>query len=199
MRLLIIAALGLVALTGLAFVTSTTVVAQEGAEAAEYVGSDACKKCHFKQHRYWKKTSLFTALETLKASEDAARAEKMKAAGLDPAKDYSTDATCLACHTTGYGKKGGFPEKDATAEQIEDLGMVGCESCHGPGSLYVKHKTEALEKDKESKFDFDGLSKYGLVKPNADNCATCHNEKNPVHPGDFDFEANKGVHEKKKK
>lgn len=196
MRLLIVAGLGLAALTGLAF-TSSTSVAQEGAETAEYIGSDGCKKCHFKQHRYWKKTGLAKSLDTLKPTEDAALAEKMKAKGLDPAKDYTKDATCLACHTTGYDKKGGFPKADATAEQIEALGHVGCESCHGPGSLYVKHKTEKLDADKDAKFTFDDMAKLGLVKPDAANCATCHNEKNPMHPGDFDYEKNKAVHEKK--
>ena len=61
----------------------------------------------------WKKTKLFKSLETLKPTAEADKAlfDAKKAAGLDPAKDYSTDAACLKCHVTGYGKDGGYPEK----------------------------------------------------------------------------------------
>jgi hypothetical protein len=42
--------------------------------------------------------------------------ERKKAAGLDPAKDYTKDQECLPCHTVGYGKPGGYvdPKKTPT-------------------------------------------------------------------------------------
>ena len=171
-------------------------------DAPTYVGSDACKKCHFKEHRYWKKSTKFDALDSLKptADDNADLLAKKKAAGLDPAKDYSTDKTCLPCHSTGYGKTGGFPE-DATGDLVEAMGQIGCEACHGPGSKYVEHKTKELEANKDAKFTFEGMAPMGLVEPNAELCATCHNEKNPAQPAEaFDYEARKGdVHSKKKK
>ena len=170
-------------------------------DAPTYVGSDACKKCHFKEHRYWKKTSKFDAVATLKPTteaDDAALFAKKTAAKLDPAKDYSTDATCLACHTTGYGKMGGFPA-DGKGDLATSMAQVGCESCHGPGSKYVAHKTAELEANKDAKFTFEGLKGFGLVQPNAEVCATCHNDKNPANPAEaFDFEKTKVlVHSKK--
>jgi hypothetical protein len=175
-------------------------------DEATYVGSDACKKCHFKQHRYWKKTKLKTSMDRLKATPETEKElfDAKKKAGLDPAKDYTTDAKCLACHTTGYGKKGGYPKdaaKDDAAKALAaSMGEVGCEACHGAGSKYSKHKTDTLAKDKEAKFTFDGLAKYGLTQPDKDNCATCHNDKNPTDAGDFKYDDKKGeVHSKKKK
>jgi hypothetical protein len=44
---------------------------------------------------------------------------------------------CYYCHTTGYGKPGGFisPEKTPYLEN------AGCEVCHGPGEFHVKTKS----------------------------------------------------------
>ncbi len=201
MRLLIAAGSFLIAMmfTPL-LVPDGAVQAQEG--AATYVGSDACKKCHFKQHRYWKKTSKYKALESLEptAEDNADLFAKKKAAGLDPAKDYSTDKTCLACHTTGFGKKGGYPE-DGAGDAAEAMGQVGCEACHGAGSKYVEHKKKELEANKEAKFTFENLAPFGIVDPSKEVCAGCHNDKNPTNPKEaFDFDARKGeVHSKKKK
>jgi hypothetical protein len=200
MRLLITAGSLLAALMFVPLLV-TDGVAQE--TEAEYVGADSCKKCHFKEHRYWKKTGKYDAVASLKATAEADDAElfaRKKAAGLDPAKDYSTDKTCLPCHTTGYGKKGGYPES-GEGDAAEAMARVGCESCHGPGSLYVEHKTKEMAANKDAKFTFEGMAKLGLIKPDADNCATCHNDKNPAQPADpFDFDdAKTKVHSKQKK
>jgi cytochrome c554/c'-like protein len=174
----------------------------------EYVGDKTCKSCHFKQHRAWKKTGLAKAVDTLKPTaeaDDKALFDRKAAAKLDPTKDYSADATCLACHTTGYGKPGGYPADPAATDEAKALaelmGKVSCESCHGPGSLYSKHKEEKQKEDKKAKFTFEGLAKLGLVKPDDTNCATCHNDQGPTHASStFDFEKDKAkTHPKKKK
>jgi hypothetical protein len=179
--------------------------AQEEAAKPEYVGSDTCKKCHFKEHRYWKKTVKSDTLKPLRpvtAEENKDLFDKRTAAKLDPAKDYSTDTACLPCHTIGFGLPGGYPaDGKADADTMEKLGQVGCESCHGPGSLYVKHKTDEIAKDKNAKFTFEQMAEFGLIHPSADNCATCHNGKGPTAPAEpFDYEKLKDmVHSKPKK
>jgi hypothetical protein len=44
---------------------------------------------------------------------------------------------CYYCHTTGYGKPGGF----ISPQKTPHLKNAGCEVCHGPGELHVKTKS----------------------------------------------------------
>ena len=158
-------------------------VAQE--DAPTYVGSDACKKCHFKQHRSWKKTVHAKALQSLKPG---VKVEEKMAAGLDGEKDYTTDPSCLECHVTGYAKPGGYPAyradwSDDEIKLAKNNAGVGCESCHGPGSLYSPYKKEN-EQYKRAEIEKLGLN----WRLQAENCTRCHNQKSPTYK-EFDFEA----------
>ena len=86
--------------------------------AAKYVGSGACRTCHAAEYDTWSKSGHGRALASLEA------------------KGKSGDSECLACHTTGFGRPGGFPA-DARAPDHADLASVGCESCHGPAGDHV--------------------------------------------------------------
>lgn len=174
-----------------------------------YVGlkKGQCAKCHFNVVKAWKETHLAKSLETLKPvteKEDKARFDKLKGAGLDPSKDYSTDPKCLKCHTTGYGKEGGYPEKTAEADKalLEAMGAVSCEVCHGPASGWAAFKNEERKKDPARVFTKEELAKAGLVPPTAETCRACHNETAPIKPDvPFDFEKMKArvhPHEAKK-
>jgi hypothetical protein len=81
-----------------------------------YKGATACSACHFKQYMAWKKT---------KHSTDAFA--KL------PAK-YKADASCLACHSTGFGAASGFKDEAST----KGLAGTTCEACHGPGSKHIE-------------------------------------------------------------
>lgn len=173
----------------------TAVLAAAGtgvvAEDHEYTGSKKCKLCHLKEWKSWSETKMANAFELLKPGE---RADKKKAAGLDPQKDYTTDATCLRCHTTGYGKPGGYVDAASTA----DLAGVGCEMCHGAGGTYTKDGYMTLKNNQFKKAD---LVAVGLSDPiTQKQCAVCHNTDSPFVGDDyvFDFEARKsqGTHEK---
>jgi len=85
---------------------------------ADYVGSDACQTCHASEFETWKASPHGHSIDSL--------AKKSKA----------DDPDCLVCHTTAYGKTGGFPP-DAPIAEHPDLARVGCESCHGPGGDHV--------------------------------------------------------------
>jgi len=86
-----------------------------------YVGSDVCQKCHEKEYdsfmKYAKKSKSYESIERVKKGLTA---EEIRG--------------CYACHTTGYGKPGGF----VSVEKTPHLKNAGCEVCHGPGELHVK-------------------------------------------------------------
>src|SRR6185312_9998287 len=48
------------------------------------------------------------------------------------------DGECIVCHTVGFGYKSGFTD----AIKTPHLENVGCESCHGPGSLHAKNPND---------------------------------------------------------
>jgi len=121
-------------------------------EGQSYTGSKQCSSCHFKQYMSWKKSKHATdAFGKL-------------------AEKYKTDATCLPCHTTGYGQATGF--KDAAT--TPNLAGTTCEACHGPGSEHEKICKEYANKKKltaeEEKKARDSI--YKILPGNV--CSRCH-------------------------
>jgi hypothetical protein len=136
----------------------------------EYVGVKNCKMCHIKQYEAWKKTGMSTSFENLKAG---VKAEEKKRAGLDSEKDYTHDARCLKCHTTGYGRPGGFK----SLEETPDLINVQCEGCHGPGAYFRK----IMNNNKE--FKLADAKLFWLILPNEreNTCMECHAGDSPFN------------------
>lgn len=156
--------LGMMAMFCLVGVAST--------EAADYVGVKKCKMCHPKQYKSWEQTKMAKSFEILKPGE---RAEAKTAAGLDPNKDYTADASCVACHSVNGSA---------------DMPGVQCESCHGAGSDYMKVMMTNRDYKKEE------VIAAGMVVPDEATCKKCHNEKSPFKK-DFVFEerVKEGIHE----
>lgn len=128
--------------------------AESSKAVASFVGSSSCEGCHEKEFITFKKHSK-------KAHSD--RSVKIMAKQLTPEELKE----CYACHTTGYGKPGGF----VSFEKTPDMGHAGCEVCHGPGSAHVESggkKNLILGKGRMS------------VK----ECETCHN---PERVSNFRF------------
>ena len=96
----------------------TTVWAQD--TKPTYVGSDACQDCHETEHKnfknYAKKANSYKSIREMKKGLTEAEFSK-----------------CFECHTTGYGKPGGFRSEHETPHLMN----AGCEVCHGPGSLHI--------------------------------------------------------------
>ncbi len=169
---------------------STTVLAQDQEVSHRYVGSKKCRVCHMKQYKSWSATRMANAFELLKPG---VRSEAKKKAGLDPSADYTQDPKCLQCHTTGYGKKGGFVNLKDTPK----LAGVGCEMCHGPGGSYLKPEYMSLKNKNYKRAD---LVKVGLVNPpTKETCESlCHNAKSPFFdpkkPFNFEKRKSEGTH-----
>jgi hypothetical protein len=105
---------------------------------ARHVGSDACSGCHAKEYENWAAGPHARAVASLEA------------------KNKAGDPSCLKCHTTGWGRDGGFSLGDRVAEH-PDLARVGCESCHGPGGDHVE----------------ESATKRGTIVSLGDKCDSC--------------------------
>lgn len=82
-----------------------------------FVTASKCRECHVREFRHWSGTDHARALASL-------------------AKDgKANDQDCLACHTTGFGTKGGFESESATPQ----LANVQCEMCHGTGVRHARN------------------------------------------------------------
>ncbi len=150
----------------------------------EFIGVAKCRTCHRKaesgeQFQKWEESGHAKAFQTLGTPE----AKKIAAAkGID---DPQASGECLQCHVTAFGVA---PELLGEKHSIED--GVGCESCHGAGGDYYKKSTMTSITAGE----IDGAT-VGLVRPDAEVCVTCHNEKSPSYkPFDFDKSAAKIAH-----
>ncbi len=134
------------AFVGSAFITNTAGLAAptSGAPAdATYVGTKKCRSCHSSEYKVWRKTKHGTNFDILHGDE-------------------KKNAECLKCHTTGFGKPGGFVSEDASA----GLESTGCESCHGPGSAHVTAAKDAPE---------EGAWEKKISKTPQNTCIDCHN------------------------
>lgn len=111
-------------------------------ETAAYVGAKACESCHEEEYASFSKNSS--------KAHSWKSLEKML-----PKLTDSEKRECYSCHTTGYGKPGGF----VSIEKTPDLANLSCETCHGPGSLhYETGDTSEIRR-----------------KPDVKNCQLCHN------------------------
>lgn len=103
------------------FVSAPSSAEQLPGKLPRYLGSDACRPCHENEYRnfttYAKKATSFRSIERVRKGLTE---EEIKG--------------CYACHTTGYGKPGGF----VSLEKTPHLKNAGCEVCHGPGEFHVK-------------------------------------------------------------
>jgi hypothetical protein len=113
---------------------------------AAFVGNEPCQQCHAEAFPIWEQSKHAHAWPTLE--------EKGKQSHLN----------CVGCHVTGYEKPGGVCRLDKVAGRES----VGCESCHGPGSLHAE----------------DPTPKNIVRAPGQERCVTCHNPENSPH---FDF------------
>ncbi len=110
----------------------------------KYSGTESCKECHSVEYdsfkRFNKKAHSFKSITALRKGLTDAELKK-----------------CYECHTTGYGKEGGFRSEKETPE----LKDAGCEVCHGPGSLHAETGDPG---------DIKG-------KLTAKDCESCHNSE----------------------
>ena len=113
---------------------------------ATFVGNESCRGCHAAAFPTWDESRHARAYWSLE----------------ERGRQYDLD--CIGCHVTGRDRPGGVCRLD----QMEGRKNVGCESCHGPGSLHVYRPAQGSI----------------LAKPSEAECTSCHNPENSPH---FDY------------
>jgi len=125
-------------------------------------GSEKCGECHSlknlgDQNKVWKNSGhsgAYTVLFSTKAIEFN-RNNSLNA----PDKEDK----CLKCHSTLHFLQGTIP-----GENFDIKEGIGCEACHGAGSLYSPAQ---IMKDE------DAFIKAGGVKGDEQTCLKCHSVK----------------------
>ena len=144
---------------------------------AQYVGSSKCKMCHMStkkgaQYKKWQAGPHAKAYVTLATDESK---EVAKKAGVE--SDPQKASQCLKCHVTTHNAPA-----TAKAETFKMDEGVGCEACHGPGSLYKSMKVmKALRAGTQD------AKAVAFIKGYKETCITCHNEESPTYKP-FKFE-----------
>jgi hypothetical protein len=119
---------------------------------ARFVGNAECQDCHPRAMKVWHATPHSRAYETL----------------VKVGKQFNE--ACVSCHVVGYMQPGGAVLCEP--KNLEARKDVGCEACHGPGSLHVaaggKEKPRTMRRQFSGEFCRDA----------------CHNPENSDH---FDF------------
>lgn len=130
-----------------------------------YVGTTDCLgACHFHEpaHKLWQATQHGSAFRTL----------------VQVGKELSYD--CVGCHATAFDTPAGsnlltlFKWQQATTPPLgvgPDLRHVGCEVCHGPGSLHIAAP---------------GKVKIPIPRPDVNTCLGCHTKE---HSDTFEWNA----------
>lgn len=142
------------------------------AEEFDYVGAASCKMCHNKEIS-GKQFDLWAASPHAKAYETLANEQSLAIAKEKGIDDPQKADECLRCHVTAHGVAA---ERLGRRFSIEE--GVGCESCHGPGSAYVK-----LPAKKKYMAGEITAAEIGLVESDEAQCRTCHNEESPTFKG----------------
>lgn len=137
----VIAIVAFLAISLSLFISRDGAMAETSGEAS-YVSGNKCKMCHkdiFKAH-----------------------AESLHAIAFENVKDagQETNPECLACHSTGYGKPGGFVDEASTPT----LAGTTCQACHGPGSAHVGR---GLSKEER---------RTAIISSPKDACVNCHKQ-----------------------
>lgn len=131
---------------------SITLKTSMGQTEPSYVGDSSCLvECHTKEVNSFKESIHNKAFANIKDTELYLSH-----------KEKGTEKDCFKCHTTGYGKKGGFIDEETTPDHAK----VGCESCHGPGFEHIAANAKNTAKKKATI----------TLKPDCTQCHVIHSD-----------------------
>jgi Cytochrome c554 and c-prime len=134
----------------------------------QFVGSEACGKCHTKAMEVW---------ENSMHAEATAHLVEPPAERSDVARHF--DPECLSCHVTGWNPQEFYPYESGylSLEQSAHLTGNGCENCHGPGAAHSAAEVEGSAVDKAKRDALRLAIRLPLEKAR-EKCMECHDMDN---------------------
>jgi hypothetical protein len=153
---------------------------QQAFAKARFVGSERCGDCHEQAYKIWKASKHSKAFE-----------------GLVNAKHPSLrqfDGECVSCHTVGFTHPTGYA--DPANKKNFDLKLlgVGCENCHGPGSIHASNPNNLQVRALMNPYRAGEEERNPATKPDRRKtlferrmnqldqfCVRCHDIDNDVH------------------
>ncbi len=150
-----------------------------------YVGVKRCERCHNSADS-GKQVDVWRTRKHAKAMEVLSSPEAKKVGAQRGVSDPATDARCVKCHDTGYGKK-----KAQLGKSFKMNQGVQCESCHGPSERHFRLRFDAQQEEDEyeyeDEYEDDGepellmsLPEGELAPVNEKTCEECHNKESPT-------------------
>ncbi len=144
--------------------------------AATYVGSEKCKSCHKHAYQVWER-------KTKDGKSHAIAYASLLEAKRPTLRQH--DGECVVCHVVGFGTTSGFENETKTPH----LKNVGCENCHGPGSLHIKQaltgefdpKLLALMNPYKTPPNESPAAKTQRINRLDQSCQKCHDLDNDSH------------------
>ncbi|HEX6960314.1 MAG TPA: tetratricopeptide repeat protein [Lacipirellula sp.] len=88
---------------------------------------------------------------------------------------------CAECHVTDYHKNYDLATNTYKSEYQEN--DVGCEACHGPGSLHVELANgRSMFWDRNVRYGLTNTLKNVSNERQLNTCAPCHSRRSMIHP-----------------
>ncbi|KLU03781.1 cytochrome c-554 [Rhodopirellula islandica] len=133
----------------------------------QFVGSEACGKCHTTAFDIWEGSAHFEATEHLVNPGERG----------DVSRHF--DPECISCHVTGWNPQGYYPYVSGylDLEASSHLHGNGCENCHGPGAAHTKAEAADSGVSDEEKTRLRDAMKLPLEEAR-ESCMKCHDLDN---------------------
>ncbi|WP_246146144.1 multiheme c-type cytochrome [Rubripirellula lacrimiformis] len=134
----------------------------------QFVGSEACGKCHTTAYEIWESSAHAEATEHL-VHPPAERS--------DISRHF--DPECISCHVTGWNPQEYYPYESGylSLAQTPHLTGNGCENCHGPGAAHAAAEADGSTAAATLRDELRRSMQLPLEKAR-EKCMSCHDLDN---------------------
>lgn len=149
-------------------------------KGTEFIGTEACGKCHTTAYEIWQGTPHAEATESLVHPGERTEIPR------------HFDPECLSCHVTGWNPQNYYPYTSGylSLETSSHLTGNGCENCHGPGADHAAAEAEGSDVAEAQRTMLREAMRLPLSEAR-ERCMECHDLDNSPdfhQPGAFEDE-----------